>query len=117
VYRVWHGIPTGSESGAALLREILTEKYIALFHQIEPYNDYKRTCFPNLAPTVSGKKIPARLYYDTNERQTDPNIPPPEEQPTRNANDPANATAPFGTPTDPFAQNPANLTPSACAAQ
>ena len=71
----------------------MEEKYIALFQNIEVWNDYKRTCFPNLAPTVASLKIPARLPYDTNERQTNTNIPPAEDQPTRNDNDPANATS------------------------
>jgi starch-binding outer membrane protein, SusD/RagB family len=87
-----------STTGPALLREILTEKFIALFGQIEPWNDYKRTCFPNIAPPESarGRKFPARLLYDANERQTNTNIPGAEAQPFRNANDPANATDPFG---------------------
>ena len=83
----------GGLSGEALLREILTEKYIALFQNIEAFNDYKRTCFPNVEPTVEGLKIPARLLYDTQERLTNANVPAPQEQPTRNANDPPNATA------------------------
>jgi len=84
-------------TGPALLREILTEKYIALFPSIEPWNDYKRTCFPNLTPTASGgRKIPARLFYDALERQTNTSIPQPQDQPARNPNDPANATDPFG---------------------
>ena len=94
------GVPTtpASVTGSALLQEILTEKYIALFGTIEPWNDYKRTCFPNIAPpsTARGKKFPARLLYDANERQTNTNIPGAESQPARNANDPANATDPFG---------------------
>lgn len=94
------GVPLtpASTTGAALLREILTEKYIALFGTIEPWNDYKRTCFPNIAPptTARGRKFPARLLYDANERQTNTNIPGAEAQPARNANDPANATDPFG---------------------
>ncbi len=77
-------------SGRPLLAEILTEKYIALFGSIEPYNDYKRTCFPNLQPTTAGVKIPARLPYDAGERQTNTSIPQPQAQPTRNQNDPAN---------------------------
>lgn len=85
-----------SASGSALLRAILTEKYIDMFQNIEAWNDYKRTCFPNLTPTVSGLIIPARFFYDTSERQTDTNIPDPAAQPTRNANDPANATDDFG---------------------
>lgn len=88
--------PVGGLAGDALLREILTEKYIAMFQNIEAYNDYKRTCFPNLTPTVAGLKIPARFPYDTQERLTNSNIPGLQEQPTRNANDPPNATDPFG---------------------
>lgn len=94
------GVPLtpSTTAGPNLLREILTEKYIALFGTIEPWNDYKRTCFPNIAPpsTARGKKFPARLLYDTSERQTNTNIPGAEAQPARNANDPANATDPFG---------------------
>jgi starch-binding outer membrane protein, SusD/RagB family len=95
-YRTRNGLPTGSESGSTLLREILTEKYIVLFQNVEAYNDYKRNCYPNLTPTVSGKKITARLFYDTQEINTNPNLPTANEQPTRNANDPPNATDPFG---------------------
>jgi len=94
------GVPTtpASTTGNALLQAILTEKYIALYGTLEPWNDYKRTCFPNIAPPESarGKKFPARLLYDANERQTNTNIPPAQSQPARNANDPANATDPFG---------------------
>jgi hypothetical protein len=80
-------------SGQPLLAEILTEKYIADFQSIEAWNDYKRTCTPNLVPVVAGKKIPARFYYDASERQTDTSIPLPTQQPTRNANDPPNAVS------------------------
>jgi starch-binding outer membrane protein, SusD/RagB family len=84
-------------TGVPLLREILTEKYIALFTTIEPWNDYRRTCFPNLRPTVSGQKITARLLYDAGERQTNTSIPGAQSQPTRNENDPPNATSIDGT--------------------
>jgi len=92
--------PLSGLTGTALLAEILTEKYIATFLTLEPYNDYKRTCFPNLTPTVEDQKIPGRLFYDTSERQTNTSIPNPEDQPFRNANDPANATSIFGGPND-----------------
>ena len=78
-------------SGNALLGEILTEKYIALYQTIEPFNDYKRTCFPNLASNVEGQIIPARLFYDVSEVQTNTSLKKANEQPRRNANDPANA--------------------------
>jgi len=90
------GVPAVSASGTALLRAILTEKYIAMFQNIEAWNDYKRTCFPNFTPTVTGLIIPARLFYDLSERQTDTNMPDPASQPSRNANDPANAFDDFG---------------------
>jgi starch-binding outer membrane protein, SusD/RagB family len=81
-------------TGQALLNEILTEKYIAMFQNIEAWNDYKRTCTPNIPPVVAGEKIPARFYYDDEEQQTNPNnIPLPSAQPTRNRNDPPNAVS------------------------
>jgi hypothetical protein len=95
-YRAANGIPGGAEAGAALLREILTEKYIELFVHTQAWTDYRRTCFPNLTPTVAGLKIPGRLYYDALERQTNPNIPAAQDQPTRNEADPPNATDDFG---------------------
>lgn len=82
--------------GVTLLTEILTEKYIAEFQTYEAWNDYKRNCWPNLTPTASGRKIPARLPYDANERQTNTSIPSLINQPSRNQNDPANATDPTG---------------------
>lgn len=89
-------LPAVTASGDDLLREILTERYISLFQTYEPWNQYKRTCYPNLAPTVSGGRIPARLFYDTSERQTNTSIPTADAQPTRNRNDPVNGTDPFG---------------------
>jgi starch-binding outer membrane protein, SusD/RagB family len=83
-------------AGSALLQAILTEKYVAEFQNIEAWNDYKRTCFPNFTPTVTGLIIPARLFYDLSERQTNTSIPAPQAQPSRNANDPANAFDDFG---------------------
>jgi hypothetical protein len=89
------GLPPepGSLSGRSLLAEILIEEYIADFQNIEAWNLYKRTCTPNLAPVVTGEIIPARLFYDASERNTNSQIPAPTQQPARNANDPANATS------------------------
>ena len=95
-YRAANGIAAGAQVGPALLREILTEKYIELFVHTQAWTDYRRTCFPNLTPTVVGLKIPGRLFYDALERQTNPSIPSAQDQPTRNEADPANATDDFG---------------------
>jgi hypothetical protein len=73
-------------SGQALLDEILTEKYLSLFLQIEVWNDYKRNCFPKLV-TYQGQQIPGRLYYSDDERNANPNIPAPVPG-QRNDNDP-----------------------------
>jgi hypothetical protein len=92
-----HGLAAEAVAGNALLTEILTEKYIADFQLgEEAFNDYNRTCFPNLARTgVSGTPIPARFYYDASERQTDVNIPVPGTAPNtlKNPDNPPNATA------------------------
>lgn len=79
-------------TGAALLEEIITQKYLALFLNLEVWNDYKRTCFPALA-TFEGRAIPGRLLYPDVERNSNPNIPLPGAQPARNDNDPAACTS------------------------
>jgi hypothetical protein len=79
-------------TGAPLLQAIMEEKYVALFQNTEVWNDYRRTCYPNLAP-AAGNFIPARLVYGTDERRANPNIPSPSQQPKRNQLDPATANA------------------------
>ena len=66
----------------------MEEKYVALFQNTEVWNDYRRTCYPNLTP-ASGNFIPARLVYGTDERRANPNIPSPSQQPRRNQDRPA----------------------------
>jgi len=87
-------LPDPLPSGDGLLREILRQKYVALFLNMEAFNDYKRGCLADVdaaraGTSVEGETIPGRLYYGQTERQTNPNIPPPESQPARNRNDPA----------------------------
>jgi hypothetical protein len=47
------------------IRDIMEEKYVAMFQNIEAWSDYKRTCIPTLAltPNSTGAHIPGRLYY------------------------------------------------------
>ncbi len=78
-------------TGDALFDAVMHEKYIALFLNIEVYNDWKRTARPVLAPFGGGDpvaRIPHRLYYSNDERNANPNIPVPSSQPLRNENDP-----------------------------
>ena len=93
--RANHGLAPEAVAGQALLNEILTEKYIVNFQLgYEAWNDYKRTCTPNLVPN-GGVPIPGRLYYDATEQNTDTNIPAPGSgvNGLRNKNDPVNATS------------------------
>ena len=85
-------------AGVALLDSIMTEKYVALFQNIETWNDYRRTCIPALvadttANPIFRKKIPGRLYYSGSEGNVNKNIPAPGTQVAtngfRNPNDPA----------------------------
>jgi hypothetical protein len=39
-------------------------------------------------PAPGHSAIPGRWYYSINERQTNENVPPPEDQPARNDNEP-----------------------------
>ena len=91
-YRSSVGLGPKAAVGAALLQAIMEEKYVALFQNTEVWNDYRRTCYPNLAP-ADGSFIPARLVYGTDERRANPNIPSPSQQPKRNQLDPATPTA------------------------
>ena len=76
---------------APTLNDIMTEKYILLFQNIEAWNDYKRTCLPTLTPALGKSVVPGRIPYGYTELQTNPNAPA-DPGPTlitgRNANDP-----------------------------
>ncbi len=94
------GLGSVAAVGAALFDSIMTEKYVALFENVEVWSDYRRTCLPALTPyliangadPVFGNKVPGRFYYGSNERNTNPNIPAPSAQLAnngfRNRNDP-----------------------------
>jgi SusD/RagB-like outer membrane lipoprotein len=88
------GLPAepASLTGQPLLAEILIEEYIADFQNIESWNLYLRTCTPNLVPVIAAI-VPARLFYDASEQNTNTQIPPPSQQPPRNENDPASKTS------------------------
>jgi hypothetical protein len=67
----------------ATLQSIMTEKYIALFENVEVWQGYKRTCIPALVPfdePTYGGEIPGRFYYGSGEEATNPNAPSASEQ-------------------------------------
>jgi starch-binding outer membrane protein, SusD/RagB family len=84
-------------TGAALLTAIMEEKYVATFRTLESWNDYKRTCYPNITPTAGKRNVVARLPYGSAERSTNPNVPALGAQPLRNWNDPITTTSTDGT--------------------
>ena len=66
----------------ATLQNIMEEKYLALFLNIEVWNDYKRTCLPSLAPAPpigsadpGVGPIPGRIPYGVTEINANPNTP------------------------------------------
>jgi hypothetical protein len=79
-------------AGTVTLDQIAEEKYVALFQNIEAYNDWKRTCYPRLTPGganfTSAAAVPGRIPYASSERQANPNVPLPNAAPQRNWNDP-----------------------------
>jgi hypothetical protein len=81
-------------AGPITLADIMTEKWIVMFQNIEAWNDYKRTCIPVLVPggAPQAAAIPGRLPYGSGERLNNPNVPAPAQQPVRNWNDPTPCT-------------------------
>lgn len=63
----WLTDNTSGALGDISLQNIIEAKYIALFLQLEAYNDYRRTGWPVLNPTA-GNAIPSRFPYCANER-------------------------------------------------
>lgn len=86
-----NGVPVPAAAaltGDALLTEIKMEEWISLFQNIEAWNAYKRNCVPKLTPAGTATDVPGRLVYGLTERNANPNIPSPSQQPARNKNDP-----------------------------
>lgn len=76
--------------------DVMLEKYIAMYQNIDVWSDFKRTCIPLIKPFGSAAEVPGRLPYSVTERTANPNIPLPSAYPAgttansalRNWNDP-----------------------------
>jgi SusD/RagB-like outer membrane lipoprotein len=76
--------------------DVMTEKYIAMFQNIDVWSDYKRTCIPTITPFGASLETLGRMPYGSAERGANPHIPLPSAFPTgttgsspvRNWNDP-----------------------------
>jgi len=57
------------------LENIITQKYVAMFSSMEPYNDFRRTGFPELTPNPNADidVIPVRLLVPQDQRINNPN--------------------------------------------
>ena len=63
----WLTANTTGVLGNRTLQQIIEAKYIAMFMQLEAFNDYRRTGWPVLTPTA-GASVPVRFPYPTDER-------------------------------------------------
>ncbi|HKS90773.1 MAG TPA: SusD/RagB family nutrient-binding outer membrane lipoprotein [Tepidiformaceae bacterium] len=77
--RVAVGMPA---LGAVTFQDVMIEKYIAMFQNIEVWSDWKRTCIPALTPFGTATEVPGRLPYGSAERVANPNLPLPSAYPT-----------------------------------
>jgi starch-binding outer membrane protein, SusD/RagB family len=84
-----------AKGSIATLNEVMEEKYISLYQNIEAFNDYKRTCYPTITPfptATYNNRVPGRLFYASGEENVNPNVPDVATQlatrESRNANDP-----------------------------
>jgi hypothetical protein len=67
----WETLNANETSLTISLEKIMNQKYIALFSQMETFNDWRRTGFPNLQPAannVTNNQIPVRFPYPQSER-------------------------------------------------
>lgn len=76
----YNGADIAVYTGAtATLEKVMTEKWMALFGSLEPYNDYRKTGFPALTVNPSGRLnvIPKRFPTPQAERVGNRNAPVP----------------------------------------
>jgi hypothetical protein len=73
---------------ATIQADIRMEKYIAMFQNIEAWNDMKRNCTPVLTPPAGAPALIARIFYSDEEANANPNTPPFGTVFDRNPNDP-----------------------------
>ena len=73
----WFSAEIAPETGATLtLEDIITQKYVANYGQVQPYNDYRRTGFPAglEVPAAATTPMPLRYPYAQDEITYNPNI-------------------------------------------
>lgn len=61
--------------------DVMLEKHIAMFQNIDVWSDYKRTCIPAVTPFGSAPEVLGRMPYGSAERTANPNVPLPSAYP------------------------------------
>jgi hypothetical protein len=89
---------TPAPAGVFILEDILREKFIRNFFNMEVWNDYNRTCYPNTPqpqtiPDSTISYVPGRLPVGYTEQATNPNVPAQPSGNPMNANNFKHATA------------------------
>ena len=89
---------TPAPAGVYILEDILREKFIRNFFNMEVWNDYNRTCYPNTPqpqsiPDSTTSYVPGRLPVGYSEQVTNPNLPTQPSGNPMNANNFKHATA------------------------
>src|SRR5438034_3470242 len=99
------GLPALGAFSATPLVDIMTEKYIVQFQDIDVWNDWKRTCQPNTIHLYTGAtEVPGRMNYAQAERNANANIPAPNVYPAGTSAAPL--ASPFRNWNDPNACPP-----------
>ena len=78
-------------AGPITIEQIMVEKWIAQFQNLDVYSDWRRTCFPRLSPggtdpAAPAAAIPGRYPYGSAERLHNPHVSPPSAAPAKNWN-------------------------------
>lgn len=90
VNNVRTSVGLGPLAGPVTLEQVMIEKYIVQFQNIDVWSDYRRQCYPRIRPGGNPRRteVPGRLPYGSAERLNNPNVPLPSAQAARNWNDP-----------------------------
>jgi starch-binding outer membrane protein, SusD/RagB family len=93
-------------TGDRLFEEIMVEKWIVQFQNVDVFSDWRRSCFPRLipggpstaSPPVPADRVPGRYVYGSTERQQNPNFREltPAQQPADNWNFRQQGACPVG---------------------
>ena len=69
--------------GNVSFTDVMTEKYIAMFENIDVWSDYKRTCIPAVTPfgKPPAPEVLGRMPYGSAERTSNPHVPLPSAYP------------------------------------